>query len=743
MFKNNNMLKGAVASVLLGAGMTTQAAVLPWLTYDGTGVLQNEVVYVNDGVMDTRAEELALLAASAGRLKLSTFIGDGAQFTLTGAHYKAHCTAPVEPFECAGHASNQFDQYRQIVSMATRSGLINPPLVYRGPRFVLEAPSSGVPGDTKATCVSFSGTTCTKRGSEGAFRIRDRARLATASKPLVVMTGGSLTVAAEALLLDKSIRDKMVVIAHAGGTFPLNTDGTVKPMDTPAFNDALDLQALRVLADPSIGVRMVLFPEPGTDSRAKIGPRLTDAQLAAIETSRPSEFLRFTRAKKQITNANTGKGIPNDDQFTGDASPVIAGLVKDGFITRYLGGSYSSLRTLSGTNPDSDGVWTYPVLQVKSAFAGTDRIAVVVGGDSTVSSNAAHNLFSDSRAYPGTVVQQAPFGDCSGLAGTAPTLPWVVRADRFDWGGASGEGTVSAKPYSLSSLQKQHWANARLWTTKAAVKSDGSGYWNIGSEKLVAGDGGCDLGEYAVTNIESGEWYEYTVKLAASGTFNVTYNGRAASGATLRLEARTSTVDESVVAQLPDVTIPASSSYVDIAGGSVTLPAGTYRMRVNSVGGKFDLRNITFGDKRLARSGWTISYFDSQETAKENGRAVNVLDGNPATFWTTQWSAAPAPGYPHEVRIDMGASRTITGFGYLTRQDKWWDGTVGQYELSVSADNVNWNQVATVSCPKSRNECRVNFASRSARYIRFKALSEIAGTVTGTASAAELWVYSR
>jgi hypothetical protein len=49
---------------------------------------------------------------------------------------------------------------------------------------------------------------------------------------------------------------------------------------------------------------------------------------------------------------------------------------------------------------------------------------------------------------------------------------------------------------------------------------------------------------------------------------------------------------------------------------------------------------------RLPQSTLRVRAFDSQEMAGENGRAVNVLDANNATFWHTQWSGA-APPHPH------------------------------------------------------------------------------------------------
>ena len=68
----------------------------------------------------------------------------------------------------------------------------------------------------------------------------------------------------------------------------------------------------------------------------------------------------------------------------------------------------------------------------------------------------------------------------------------------------------------------------------------------------------------------------------------------------------------------------------------------------------------------LPRTGWKIAYVDSEEQEREDGSAENALDGDPATYWHTQWSAG-APNHPHHLVLDLGQSQTITGMRYLPR----------------------------------------------------------------------------
>jgi len=71
--------------------------------------------------------------------------------------------------------------------------------------------------------------------------------------------------------------------------------------------------------------------------------------------------------------------------------------------------------------------------------------------------------------------------------------------------------------------------------------------------------------------------------------------------------------------------------------------------------------------KPLSHEGWTIAYADSEERDKEDGSAENAIDGQTASFWRTEWSAAQ-PNHPHQLVIDLGQSQTISGFRYVPRQ---------------------------------------------------------------------------
>jgi galactose oxidase len=96
-------------------------------------------------------------------------------------------------------------------------------------------------------------------------------------------------------------------------------------------------------------------------------------------------------------------------------------------------------------------------------------------------------------------------------------------------------------------------------------------------------------------------------------------------------------------------------------------------------------------DPALPRTGWTATA-DSQETAGEDGRGVNALDGNNATYWHTQWQAA-SPPHPHEIQLDLGRAGSVSCVYYRPRQNSP-RGRIATFEVHTSTDGTNWGTAA-------------------------------------------------
>lgn len=137
-----------------------------------------------------------------------------------------------------------------------------------------------------------------------------------------------------------------------------------------------------------------------------------------------------------------------------------------------------------------------------------------------------------------------------------------------------------------------------------------------------------------------------------------------------------------------------------------------------------------------------LIYVDSEELVDEYAPATNALDGNPNTFWHTEWSPSGVgePGYPHEIQLDLGENAVLTGFTYLPRQTGV-NGRIGGYDIYISNSTSDYGSVPIASGTWANDAIlkTVNFPATQARYLRFVATSP-ATTGQPWASAAEIGV---
>lgn len=126
---------------------------------------------------------------------------------------------------------------------------------------------------------------------------------------------------------------------------------------------------------------------------------------------------------------------------------------------------------------------------------------------------------------------------------------------------------------------------------------------------------------------------------------------------------------------------------------------------------------------------------DSEENGTEQDPVSNAIDGDPATFWHTDWSVAPVPSTPHWIAADLGAKRSVCGVRYLPRQDGNPNGRIGKYEVYTSTDGKAWGDpVASGALANTGIEKWIPFGEVSARYVKLVAVSEVTGQPWTSAS---------
>jgi beta-galactosidase len=81
--------------------------------------------------------------------------------------------------------------------------------------------------------------------------------------------------------------------------------------------------------------------------------------------------------------------------------------------------------------------------------------------------------------------------------------------------------------------------------------------------------------------------------------------------------------------------------------------------------------------KPFDQSGWTIAYASSEEASKEDGSALNAINGQNTDYWHTAFDARGAgAGHPHRLVIDLGKPTEVAGLRYTPRQGK--EGVTGR-----------------------------------------------------------------
>ncbi|MFT3785126.1 MAG: glycoside hydrolase family 2 TIM barrel-domain containing protein [Tepidisphaeraceae bacterium] len=88
-------------------------------------------------------------------------------------------------------------------------------------------------------------------------------------------------------------------------------------------------------------------------------------------------------------------------------------------------------------------------------------------------------------------------------------------------------------------------------------------------------------------------------------------------------------------------------------------------------------------ERWIDRGAWRV-VADSEQSGE--GFARHAIDGDPSTFWHTQYNGQ-LPRPPHELTIDLGAPTRIKAIRFLPRQDGE-NGRAGEYELSISEDGT-------------------------------------------------------
>ncbi|MEP7103020.1 MAG: discoidin domain-containing protein, partial [Burkholderiales bacterium] len=227
-------------------------------------------------------------------------------------------------------------------------------------------------------------------------------------------------------------------------------------------------------------------------------------------------------------------------------------------------------------------------------------------------------------------------------------------------------------------------------------------------------------------------WRDLAALLASLSLLAACGGGAAGADAQTTSSAATLYGLQSALAVRASSTTPAAQSGTDLAVRYVRLEAVS-EINGNPWASMAEFNLLDTNGTVIPRDGWSASA-DSAEMVGEIAPAQRAIDGDPNTFWHTQWYGANPPG-PHTFTVDLGTARVIGGFKYLPRPGAG-NGTIAAWRFSTSIDGSNWTLAAQGSFAKTADEKTVLIGSAPApapaptgtvQYVRLEAVSEVNG----------------
>jgi hypothetical protein len=102
------------------------------------------------------------------------------------------------------------------------------------------------------------------------------------------------------------------------------------------------------------------------------------------------------------------------------------------------------------------------------------------------------------------------------------------------------------------------------------------------------------------------------------------------------------------------------------------------------------------------KASWKITGFSSQESSSNeggiNGPAANIIDGNTASYWQSEWSNSTAQ-LPHYITVDMGRDFNVFSIELLRRSGNTHTKTA---VLEGSIDGATWISLGTLEYPNDK-----------------------------------------
>jgi hypothetical protein len=143
---------------------------------------------------------------------------------------------------------------------------------------------------------------------------------------------------------------------------------------------------------------------------------------------------------------------------------------------------------------------------------------------------------------------------------------------------------------------------------------------------------------------------------------------------------------------------------------------------------------ILFQDNSTAamadKSSWTATADSETPDGWENtGKASALLDGDKSTYWHTDYSVSPTPGYPHWVLIDMKEDNNLISVAVTNRQGgSPYKNGMKKFKLEGSTDGNTFTSLGEFDFAITNDAQTFPVSSANAyRYLKLTALESQTG----------------
>ncbi|WP_433607843.1 carbohydrate-binding protein [Dactylosporangium sp. CA-139114] len=359
----------------------------------------------------------------------------------------------------------------------------------------------------------------------------------------------------------------------------------------------------------------------------------------------------------QIGNGGDGQNVGAVDRVTAANNTVVSSLY-DG-----IGFSQSTntlLQNNTVTNPGRNGVVVappfYPAPSGSASITGNTVTGLKSGSTAYLNNSAGFTATLSGNSWQGGGGPvEAPFG------GTPAAVPGTVQAENYDTG---GQGLA----YSVNSVNG----------TANGYRADG-----VDLESTSDTGGGYNLGWTG-----AGQWFRYTVNVAAAGQYTLTARVAAPSAVTGALH-----IANAAGANLTGaVNLPATGDWQawGSATATLTLPAGQQVLTLVQDTGGWNLNSLQFttGGGTPTPVNLAAGRATSESSHNQVYGSGNVTDSNQGTYWESANNA-----FPQWVQVDLGSARSATKV--VLQLPASWGARNQTLTLSASGDGTSFTTVAS------------------------------------------------